>query len=144
MGSKWLAIRSGRISAAIPAKVVTVDDETAFLAEEDEPDDDWPQWQLERWAEARRVLNSDEFIALPSQFEINEWSIMKRFAESLDDARDGDDLLEAIHGKGAFRAFKILVTRMGLREAWFKFRDEALAEIAIDFLKEHGIPYVAD
>ena len=69
---------------------------------------------------------------------------MKRFAESLDNEKDCDDLLDAIDGRGAFRLFKTAVARRGLREVWFKFRNDALAEIAIDFLEENRIPYTRD
>lgn len=125
-------------------EVASVSDEEAGWAEEEEPEEDWPDWQVKARAEGRRVLDSDEFIRLPSKFEIHEWSIMERFARSLDNEDDSDNLLDAIHGRGAFRMFKSMVARMGLREAWFKFRHDALAEIAIDFLETTGIPYTHD
>lgn len=125
-------------------EVASVTDEEAAWVEEEEPQEDRPDGQVEARAEARRILESDEFIRLPTKFEIHEWSIMERFARSLDNEDDRDDLLDAIHGRGAFRMFKSMIARMGLREAWFKSRHEALAEIAIDFLEENGIPYSRD
>ena len=89
----------------------------------------------------REVLGSKDFIPLPDKFEINEWSIMQRFAVSQPDPDHRDDLLNAIHGRGAFRLFKILLDRLKLREEWFRFRDEALEWIAIDFLEINEIPY---
>jgi uncharacterized protein UPF0158 len=125
-------------------EVAPVTDEQASWAEEEEPGEDWPQWQVEAQADARHILESEDFIALPSKFEIHEWSIMERFAQSLDNEDDRADLLDGIHGRGAFRMFKTLIARMGLREEWFRFRDDALAEIAIDFLEERKIPYTRD
>jgi len=120
------------------------DEEAGWVEEEEEPGEDWPDWQVQALADARRILDSDEFIRLPTKFDIHEWSIMERFARSLDNKDDSDHLLDAIHGRGAFRMFKSIIARMGLREAWFKFRYDALAEIAIEFLEEHGIPYTRD
>ena len=68
--------------------------EQELSAESDEPSDDWPDWQVEEWKQTRRVLKSKDFIALPSQFEIHEWSIMERFAQSLENEDDRDTLLE--------------------------------------------------
>ncbi len=125
-------------------EIAPVTQDEAAMVEEEEPDEDWPQWQVEAQAYARRVLGSGDFIPMPGKFEIHEWSIMERFARSLDNVRYSDELLDAIHGRGAFRMFKNIIARRGLREAWFEFRYDALAEIAIDFLEEHNIPYTRD
>ncbi len=122
-------------------EVVPVNLEDASLVESAEPlDDDLPDWQREDLKEAERVLFSGDFIPLPSQFEIHEWSIMERFAQSQPD-EDREDLNYALHGRGAFRHFKRAVDRLGLREDWFRFRNEALEEIAIEFLESNDIPY---
>ncbi len=48
-------------------------------------------------------------------------------------------LLDAIHGAGAFRNFKAAVRRRGIEDDWYKFRAEALRQIAIDWCEEHDI-----
>jgi hypothetical protein len=125
-------------------EVAPVTDEQASWAEEGEPDPDWPQWQVEVQADVRRILESEDFMLLPSKFEIHEWSVTEGFAQSLDNEHDRADLLEGLHGRGAFRLFKTMIARMGLREAWFEFRNDALAEIAVDFLEAQKIPYTRD
>jgi hypothetical protein len=124
-------------------ELVPVNLENASLVESGEPLDDYElkQWEREELEEVERVLFSGDYIPLPSQFEIHEWSIMQRFTQSLQDEDDREKLSHAIHGRGAFRHFKHTVDRLGLREEWFSFRDEALAETAIEFLERHGIPY---
>ena len=52
---------------------------------------------LDREVKIREVLASDDFLPLPSKFEIHEWSIMERFAESLEDDEASERLLRAIH-----------------------------------------------
>jgi hypothetical protein len=140
MAADWLRVYINRATG----EVAHVTLEEASWTEEEEPDPNWPEWQVKERDEALRVLNCEDFIALPTEFEINHWSIMKRFAESLANQNDCDDLLQAIHGRGAFRMFNTIVARRGLDKAWFKFRGDALAEIAIDFLEERQIPYTSD
>ena len=43
---------------------------------------------------------------------------MKDFSQSIDDDDAREQLLRAIHGTGAFRYFKDLVFRYGLRDQW--------------------------
>ena len=116
-------------------EVVEILAEEEWAHESDGPTDDWPDWQKEQWQEARRVLDSEDFIPLPSQFQIHEWSIMQRFAQSLENKNKRDDLLDAIRGRGAFGRFQRMAGRLGLLDEWHKFRHDAYAEIAIDFLE---------
>ena len=74
-------------------------------------------------------------------FEIHEWSIMERFAGSLEGAEQRGRLDRGLHGRGAFRCFKEALSDLGLRDAWFRFRDEALEHIAATWLEDHGVPF---
>ncbi len=94
--------------------------------------------------EIDRVEESEDFIALPSQFDLHEYRIMERFSASQADDRVRERLLEAISGKGAFRRFKDTAHRLGVREAWFEYRFAALAVQVADFLDENGISYIDD
>ena len=118
-------------------EVALISSEQELSAESEEPDDDWHE-------DTCRVLNSEDFIPLPSHFEIHEWSIMERFAQSLENENHCDALLEAIHGRGAFGRFKRMTERLGVRERWYEFHQNALADIVIEFLEENGIPYTRD
>ena len=69
---------------------------------------------------------------------------MDEFARQADDTALRDELLTAIHGRGAFRAFKDALHRRGVQEDWYRFRDAALAELAAAWLDEHGIAYTRD
>jgi hypothetical protein len=111
------------------------------LAEDPDEAEDAPQWQKDLLPKAQEVLGSEDFIPLPSKFEIHEWSIMERFAQSLTDVAASDELDAAIHGRGAFRRFKDAVHSLGIEDEWYRFRESALEEIAIEFLEEHGIAY---
>jgi hypothetical protein len=82
------------------------------------------------------------FIALPDAFEIHEWDLMHRFAESLGDASHAQPLIDALDGQGAFRRFLDQLRMLDLLETWYAFRRKALENIARDWLEASGIPYV--
>ena len=106
---------------------------------EEEPD--LPEWQKSEWEIAKRVVSTDRFVKLPTKFDIHEWTIMEEFSYSVDSRPIQANLIHALHGRGAFRHFKDTVRRHGIEQDWFKFRDEALREIAIEWCEEHQIQW---
>lgn len=66
---------------------------------------------------------------------------MNEFAEAQHSQWVRQELLEAIHGAGAFRMFRSTIRRLGIETSWYRFREEALAEIARDWLEAHELPY---
>ena len=121
-------------------EIITVTEEERHLAE-DESLDDVPEWQREMLPKIRAALESDRFLELPDRFDIHEWSIMEGFSRGQDNDRIRQELLDAVHGVGAFRMFRSAIRRFGIEQSWYQFREEALAEIARDWLEEHKIPY---
>ena len=67
---------------------------------------------------------------------------MREFAESVEQGRIRGELLDALHGSGAFRHFKSTLRRHGIEPAWWEFRDQALREIAIEWCDENAICWV--
>jgi hypothetical protein len=122
-------------------ELITLTHEDLALAEDPDEAADAPEWQKDILPKAREVAASEDFIALPGKFEIHEWSIMERFARSITDAAANDELEDAVHGGGAFRRFKDAVHRLGIADEWYRFRDVALEEIAIEFLEAHGVEF---
>jgi|ERR1022692_651882 hypothetical protein len=122
-------------------EIVTLSEDDRRLVEDEELDEeDLPQWQRKALPKIREVMESDEFLELPSKFEIHDWEIMERFAQGRTSAKQREELLDAVHGAGAFRHFKSAVRRLRIEDEWFRFRESALEEIAKDWLEEHGIP----
>jgi hypothetical protein len=112
--------------------------------DEDEEDiADLPQWQRDSILEVRRALESADLLALPSKFDLNEWDIMRRFSSSQPEPARGH-LLDAIRGTGAFRLFRKALELLELRDEWFRFRDDAVRQFAMDWLTENGIAFTAD
>ena len=122
-------------------EVVYVTTEELRAAEEEQPLEDFPEWQHDAIRIARDIVETDHYLPLPDRFEIHEYSIMERFCLSVDDEDMRDDLCDAIRGRGAFRRFKDRMQLYGMAEEWYRYRDAALREIAVAWCKEHGIPY---
>jgi Uncharacterised protein family (UPF0158) len=124
-------------------EVYTVPVELLHDAEECEEDEepDLPEWQKDEWEVAKRIVSTDRFVRLPSNFDVHEWAIMEEFSLSVESDRIREELLDAINGRGAFRSFKSAIRRHRIEQAWYKFREESLKEIAIEWCKEHGIAW---
>ena len=129
--------------------VPVMDDELRHAEDEEEDEADEanvPEWQRQSRELTRAVALDDEgrFLSLPGQFEINEWEMMRDFATSREDEALAESLLNAIHGRGAFRYFKDRVHEAGVADDWYRFRDEAYRRIALEWCEHHGIEADAD
>ena len=124
-------------------EVVSITDEELRAAEEEQPFEDFPEWQHDAIRIAGEIIEMDHYLPLPDRFEINEYRIMERFCLSIDDEDMRDDLCDAIRGRGAFRRFKDRMQVYGMTEEWYRYRDAALREIAVAWCEAHGIPYTA-
>ena len=122
-------------------ELVRLGDEDLRDAESYEDFEDLTDWRRELIAQAREVLGSDQYIELPSKFDIHEYQIMEQFIYSIESEELSDRLLRAIRGRGAFRRFKDMASRYGAERDWYSFRAQALEEIAIEWLDDNGIPW---
>jgi hypothetical protein len=127
-------------------EVIMVSHDDLAAAEEGEEEDmeELPDWRQQGMREARQVLESDDYVRLPSKFDVHDWDIMRRFCYRVEDEELSQALLNAIHGPGAFRFFKHLVRENGIEKDWYAFRESALEEIAIDWLVANHIPYTRE
>ena len=140
LGEEWTAYINKKTG-----ELVTVTEDEANIVEAEGEDDEFiPDWQRETLPKVREVLESDDFVALPDKFEIHEYSIMEQFCLSLSDEGLQDELLYVIRGSGAFRRFKDAIYRKEIQDDWYRFRDESIKDIAIDFLESEGIAFVDD
>jgi len=92
----------------------------------------------------RRITRSAHVLRLPDASDIHEWSIMEKFCVTVTDVRAREELLESIHGKGAFQRFREGLERFDIRDEWFAYRQTTLEQIARDWLDSHSIPYRDD
>jgi len=119
---------------------ISITDDHMFSAESGDSCDDRPEWEQEIIQLCGEILkDDDDFVALPSRFDIHEYAIMEEFCCTQKEPKQRHALLRAISGKGAFRKFKELIRQHALEEAWFKFKEKAYKSIAQVWCKDHNI-----
>lgn len=119
-------------------QVVALTHETLRMAEEDTRQE-LPDWQEAELHTAREVLTSEDWLELPSKFDVHEWEIMNRYGQSLSIPAQRDEVLDSLHGSGAFRHFKSTIRRLHIEESWFAFKNAALEHIARSWASEHDL-----
>jgi len=85
-----------------------------------------------------------DYIALPTQYEIDDYSIMVDFIDSLNDEKAQAVLSSAIRGSGAFRRFKDTLHTLDLAEQWYRYQEQAHKKVAIEWCEENELSFEDD
>lgn len=125
-------------------EIVMLTDEDREAAESDAPLSRYPEWQHQQILKAKEVQESEHFVQLPDQLQIDEYEVMERFAREYKDQRTSAELLRSIKGKGAFRRFKDTISDLDLWAEWNAFRANEFKAIAVDWLDSEEIPYTRE
>jgi len=120
---------------------VLITNEEMDAAEEDELISEYPEWQRESILKAREILKSEDFVALPDQFDIHEYKIMEDFCRQIQNRGIGATLPGLIKGSGAFKRFKNAIYSTGVEKDWHQFRRTELEKLAIQWLEQEGLAY---
>ena len=139
----YLNRRTGELYMLTDEELWEAEDE-----DEEEPDGETPaetpEWLREAIEKAREVTNSDDWLALPSKFDIHEYKIMEDFCRTFEDEDMRARLLGQIRGCGAFGRFRAMMEVLGLEQIWWEFRHNAFEEIAVDWLEENQIEFTRE
>jgi predicted homoserine dehydrogenase-like protein len=123
-------------------EVVTVTQEDFEAAENQDALDEYPEWQHESIKTAQEILDHEEdFIGLPTKYDVHEYQIMESFILSIKDREISDALYSAIKGKGVFRRFKDNIFRFNIEDEWYKYREDAIKQVAIDWCELNQIKF---
>jgi len=98
--------------------------------------------EMEEEAElkARIEATPERYLFIPPVSSGEAWQVMEDFIETVGNEKFAARLTRAIHGRGAFRAFKdALCDQPDERERWFRFKDEQNLKELRDWLKAEGI-----
>ena len=122
--------------------VLVIMEEELNAVEDQEPLEEYPEWQIDNIKKAREFIDrEDVFISLPTKYDTHEYRIIEDFCHSLGDREIAEALFNIIHGKGAFRRFRDAIERFNMEDAWYKYRDGAIRQIAIDWCEANDITY---
>lgn len=72
------------------------------------------------------ILDSDEYVSLPSRWELNKYEIMEEFVFSLEDPKMQEVLAHAIRGKGAFGRFHTAIQAYKIQDPWYEYQKDRL------------------
>jgi len=124
-------------------EIVLVTSEDLRTVEDEKPFDHLPEWEQENRMIAMDVVeNFENYIELPTKYEVNEYEIMENFCLTVIDQRKRESLLRAIRGKGAFRRFKDEIIDFEMEEQWYSYREECFKQVAIEWCQEYKINYI--
>lgn len=119
-------------------EICFIDEEVVNIVEDNR--DDYPEWQKEDVDTVKHYLeNPDDYLGLPSQYEINEYQMMEDFSSTLENEKITGQLLITLQGQGAFRRFKDSVKFLGIETEWYKFRDERYRQFITEWCKDNEI-----
>ena len=125
----------------LTGELATISNEEIRAVEEEHDLTDYPGWQQEAIRKTSQILDSDDYLPLPSKLEIHEYSIMERFCNEIEDAEISKELLSQIRGSGAFQRFKHAIQRYNIADVWYRYRQKVLEQIAVNWLEANTIPY---
>lgn len=127
---------------SVTGEIVSVRSDDLNAAEAETSFDHLPDWQQEDIIIAIDVVeNFENYIELPTKYDINEYDIMEDFCLTISDQRKQDSLLRAIRGQGAFRRFKDTIIELNIENQWYAYRGEQLKQIAIEWCRDNHINY---
>ena len=134
--SSYLDVETGEVHSITEEEFDLAEDPQTAI-------EDLPNWQREAVTLARSIQKQDgkRYMALPEKFDVHEWAMMDRFSMTLRDAQMRNDFHGGIRGAGAFRLFKHLLTEYDLWDAWNRFKQVELRQMAVEWCKENGITY---
>jgi len=66
---------------------------------------------------------------------------MEKFCLSLNDSEMSETFYNLIKGSGAFGRFKNAIHEYDIADDWYKYRNDVLREIAIEWCQEKGIEF---
>jgi len=125
-------------------ELVTLGGEELSAAEEREDMEDYPEWQREGIALAREIQDSEDYLELPTKFDIHEYRIVEEFCRSAEPEELREQLLRKIRGGGAFGRFKREIYKLKIEQDWYRFRDAELERIAMQWLEANEVAYRRD
>jgi len=110
------------------------DNELLFVPDPDHhPDMEMSAWK----SELKKIRkNPNNFITIDPPSSSESFEIMAEFAESLEDGKLRDELIQALNKRKPFREFKFVIDNSGdFRQKWFDFKSTKLQERVEDELR---------
>ncbi len=125
----------------VTGELATISDEESNHAHE-ELDETAPEWIIAGRPRVKQILESEEFLEMPSKFDLHEDNMMTSFCETVEKEDVKNYLLKTLKGNHAVDNFNQSIEKFDLGKKWITHRDNSMKEIAVKFLNDHSIPFV--
>ncbi len=89
-------------------------------------------------------MATNDYISLPSQFDIHQYDIMEKFCLSIENGKISEVLYNTIKGKGVFRRFKDKILEYDIEQDWYQYKDDAYREISKRWCETNNIEFSED
>ncbi|THB70345.1 MAG: hypothetical protein D6B28_09500 [Gammaproteobacteria bacterium] len=124
----------------VTGELATISDEESNYAHQ-KLDETVPEWIVAGTPRVKQILESEDFLEMPSKYDLHEENIRKTFCETIEKEDVKNYLLKTLNGKHAEDNFTKFIDEFDLNSKWVAHRDNSMKEIATNFLDEHSIPY---
>ncbi len=126
----------------LTGEIIFISDDIFDYAEDGDLDG-LAEWEKELTVVAKEINETDNYVKLPTKYDINEYQIMEKYCQSIIDDRLRNIMYSSIKGSGAFGRFKDNVHRNNIQDDWYRFREEELKMIATDWCETNKIQIIA-
>ena len=102
---------------------------------------------LDEDEELMELIENDKynrFLPLPSQFDLQEYSVMEDYIDELEDKQLAQRLARAIRGRGAFRRFKDILIDLGKIQSWYDYQDQYYWNFARRWCRGYNLEFLDD
>ncbi len=124
--------------------IIVLEEELKEAEEMDESDNltDLPEWKQENFEQLLEILEyEDDYLELPSHYEIDEYDMIEDFCYTLKDEEVREDLFAAVNEKDSIRCFKEKLYQYDLQEQWFRYKNRCYRDIAREWCEQNNINY---
>ncbi len=125
-------------------EIVVLTNDELYVAEREEEASSFPAVSPERIEQVRAVIESEDFLFLPTTFDFNEHRTMEAYCASLPDESLRRQLLDAMKGEAPGNRFTDVLRSYSLEDEWRRFRTKALAALAESWLEKNGLAVTCD
>ncbi len=125
-------------------EIVVLTNDELYVVEREEETSSFPALSAERIGQVRAVIESEDFLFLPTTFDFNEHRTMETYCASLPDESLRRQLLDAMKGEAPGNRFTDVIQSLGLEDEWRRFRTRALEALAASWLEKNGLAVACD
>lgn len=122
-------------------EVITLSREEMRAAEDEDPLENYPDWQRENIEQAIQIIEDEDevYLNFTLRNEYHEYEIIEDFIGTLSEAEVREELFGAIQGRGAFRRFKDGIIEHDVEKQWYEFKEKKVKELVIAWCEDKDL-----